>query len=519
MRVAVRISDIPGGGEYNVPEEGSVTSWQKNLGDHVNKGEDLFEFENEKAVVVAQAPISGILVDVAFGAGSIWHRGELLEVKDGTPMYDPPFCWIETDIVIIETPKVVVTPPIETNIPEVTRVVLDQPVVLGSRRKKRQSSDSAHKRKPTLTAGAFALLQKHSVSVDDLLRAFPETILLNEQIAQSFLESLRHVVSGAPFGVTPIPICAFVRAVPAARARAKELDIPLTAIPSSGPDGVVLLHDVELAYEALQYARTHQGEVERVDVPRAPQDDEIIHLEMSRLLRAIVVNMEKANRIPTVDGIVTSDVFDFIPLTTFHQRFRKQLQYGLWFPIMVATARVLGREEFITFNSFFPEQDMSPGSPFHIAARKNVHMGIAYDRGEAPVIDWEKKTIGGEGLRILVIRDANIKTVSELIADVARLLKAAASRRFSLGDVSGYTFIFNNLGVIGHRFGRSLLGKDVAGELNLGQVDVVAGTGILQVVVDHRVINGARITPFARAIHKEMVEHVLPELEIFLFEK
>ena len=154
-----------------------------------------------------------------------------------------------------------------------------------------------------------------------------------------------------------------------------------------------------------------------------------------------------------------------------------------------------------------------------MAARKRVHMGISYDRGERPKIDWVNKKISGERLRILVIRDAHAKTIEELMQEVDRLFANAAKKRFNFADVVGFTAIFNNIGAIGHHSGNSYLTRGVSTEINLGFVDLESGAGVLQIVFDHRLIDGAGTTPFLRAIHEELVERVLPELEVFLSTK
>ena len=508
MKIPVRISDMPSSGEYGMPKEGDVLQWFVQAGDRIHQGEDLFEFETDKATVVMPAPISGILVDIAYtpNARKTWIRGEVIDIKDGRSVYDPPFCWIETEV------------------EQATEVVVLQ-----------------KKQKPKIPLDIYRLMQQYAISIDDVLLRFPNTLVFGEKeihavisekciaMEQSHLPAAReHILYKPEVSDFVIPsvspshgLSAYHAAVPAARARARDLGIDLSVIQGSGPDGLILVQDVEQSVidVSLPVVNVSQPMASQQLSRKLPDEGPIL-LEMSRLLRTIAENMEEASHIPTVDTRPTAITFDFTPLIVFYQRFHARFAYALWFPVMLATARVLGREEFIVFNSFFVQQDGEHDTSLHpslfVAARKRVHMGIAYDRGEAPVINWENKTISGEALRILVIRDANIKPIAELIHDVQRLLRSALKKRFELTDVSGYTFIFNNVGAIGHHSGRSLLGKHIGCQLNLGLVDISVGTGVLQVVFDHRLINGARSAVFARAIHEEMVTHVLPELELYL---
>jgi pyruvate/2-oxoglutarate dehydrogenase complex dihydrolipoamide acyltransferase (E2) component len=146
-------------------------------------------------------------------------------------------------------------------------------------------------------------------------------------------------------------------------------------------------------------------------------------------------------------------------------------------------------------------------------------MGIAYDRGEPPVIDWDNKIIKGERLRILTVRNIHLLPLKDIISEVERLFEVALQKHFSMQDTSGYTAIFNNIGVLGHHSGRALLTPGISSELNMGSVDPESGEAVVQLVLDHRLIDGAMTTPFFRALHKELTQRVLPELEALLSEK
>ena len=514
MKVAVRIYKMSGGGQYDVPEEGDIVSWFVMQGNRVQQGTVICELETDKGVVEIIAPVSGIVRDIAYqtyqaGRGKPWQRGAIAETVDGTVFYDPPFCWIETE--------------------EVERAVPPDPVVV-------------KKSKPRLTLIVSRLMQQHAVSIDDVLARFPNITVISEKEIQTVVSergvmASEHSLDDHKKSVVFQPIIeAHPRivplhnevdeklkymsgAVPAARVRAKELAINLAKIQGSGPDGLILVKDVE-QYVGATSSPVEPATASPVALSHEAESNKPILLEMSRLWRTIAKNMEEANDTPTVDMISTAETFDFAPLIAFDERFHGRFPSARWFPIMAATARVLGQEEFIVFNSFFVPYDADSVAAGHtppfVAMRKRVHMGIAYDRGEAPIIDLVNKKISGEGLRILVIHDANTKTIVELISDVRRLLKAAVRNRFDLADVSGYTSIFNNIGAVGHHSGRSLLVKTIACQINLGHVDVDKGTGVLQVVLDHRLINGSRATKFVQAIYKEMIERVLPELQTHL---
>jgi len=483
MRVPVRIYKMSGGGQYDVPGEGDVVAWVKQEGDRVKKGDPVCELETDKGVVEIVSPADGALIDIGYcvDAGKPWVRGEVAEIIGDTPYYDPPFCWIETN--------------------EATALPVHRPIPS-------QVVTEVKKQKPRISLAVSRLMERHSISIDDLLLRFPDATTFTEAEINAVLSERCVDLEFPGFIKGEADKHGAVMAVPLARTRAAELDVQLSRVQGTGPDGLILAADVEAHV-------SQKAAVPSAPVPVALESgrEEPVLLQMSRLWRTIALNMEESSRIPTVDAIAIAREFDFSPLVDFYKRFKAVFPSALWFPVMTAVARVLAKEEFVVFNSYCYRQN---DSHFFVAARKRVNMGFSYDRGNPPVIDWEKKTIGGEALRILVIRDAHAKTVEELIREIQRLFKSVAQGRVpDLGDVTGYTSIFNNIGVIGHHSGRSLLGKDISCQVNIGHVDMQTNVGVFQTVIDHRLINGARITPFVRAVHEEMVSRVIPELEAY----
>lgn len=63
--------------EVTVPDLGMRTEeikfglWLKQVGEEVAEGEDLFEVEADKATVICEAPVSGVLVEQVVAAGEV----------------------------------------------------------------------------------------------------------------------------------------------------------------------------------------------------------------------------------------------------------------------------------------------------------------------------------------------------------------------------------------------------------------------------------------------------------------
>ncbi len=525
MKVPVRIYKMSGGGQYDVPPEVDVVKWIKQAGEYVNQGDPICEFEIEKGVAEIMAPVSGCVIDIAYSAGEKWRREEIAEIVGDISYYNPPFCWIETDESVIAPvlpkPQSDYVPPVQDK-PAPVIVTHSEP------RKKRsrisagpfESIEEARKVKPRMSMGALRLIQEEKVSPEELFDFFGGNVgMFTEYHIKKILEKRdAGVQSGHDVVVTTDTVpTKIVRAVPLARTIAREKKIDLTHVQGTGPEGLILASDVE---KKVDVKEVHQEVRANQPVAMIQESEEPILLSMPRLWRTIAANMEAGILTPTADVRVHNHRFNIRRLTEFYRTNRQSYKFGLWFPLMVAYAHVLRKEQFILFNSYWHKEIDTTGriTPY-IAARRYVHMGIAYDRGETPVIDWDNKTIQGERLRILTVHNIHHMSLAEAISEVTRLFDRALQKKFSLQDTSGYTAIFNNIGVLGLHSGSALLTIGIASELNMGSVDLESGEAVIQLVLDHRLIDGAMTTSFFRELYKELMQRVLPELEAMLLEK
>lgn len=446
--------------EYEVPVEMDVVRWFSREGDTVRAGDELCELEAEKGSFSMEAPCDGTLVDIRYPATptspKIWKRGKPEQSGD-TLFYDPPLCFVAVEI-------------------EGT-IATD--------------ASAGKKLKPKISAKAIRTMQELGLNMEDVLAFFTEKSRIEKTDVLDYhtrTEGERNR-SRKPPEKTPNQM---PQAVPRARERARELDIDLLRIQGTGPDGEILVSDVE-----------HYG-------GRAKSEtDEIMRLATPRLWRTIAKNVEEGARIPTSDADMR---FDFSLLIRFYRTHSSRFPYALWFPLVVALARTLAVPEFVLFNSYWDsENEEKP-----VVIRKAVHMGLSYDRGEVPKINLAEGRIEGERLKILVVRDTQKKTLRELLDETRKLLDAAEAKKMPLELLSGYTFICNNIGVLGHERGRSLLSGKISTMVNLGRIDFSSGRGVLQIVFDHRLIDGAQTPPFLKAVYQEMSERVIPELIAFL---
>ena len=242
---------MSGGGQANVPKDGDVVAWLKREGDHVDKDEELCELETDKAVETIIAPVSGILVDIAYPVErrKPWIRGEMVLPLGDPIFYDPPFCWIETD-------EVVVAPAVPELLPDevVVEAILPQlpPDNVFGQRKRASVLRAAYREpenaKPRMTMEALRLMQEEKISHEELFNFFQGKIPLFTEYHMKRLLEKRDADIQSQHDVAVMSDLAqkgSVRAVPLARTIAREKGVDLAHVQGTGPDGIILPHDVE----------------------------------------------------------------------------------------------------------------------------------------------------------------------------------------------------------------------------------------------------------------------------------
>ena len=178
----------------------------------------------------------------------------------------------------------------------------------------------------------------------------------------------------------------------------------------------------------------------------------------------------------------------------YGKRFEKMygVRLRIWLPLLYSLVRVLSREEFRQFNARW-NQDTKV-----IEYYKHVNMGISFGTEE--------------GLFILTIPMAEKHHIGSFAKEVDAILQRAGEKNLTRADLENYTFIFNNVGGLGHERGNSLLPRRIAAMLNLGSFRPETDRAILDLFFDHRVFDGYPIKGFVDAVYDDMEEHVIPEL-------
>ncbi len=316
------------------------------------------------------------------------------------------------------------------------------------------------------TTPAAPAVETHAPQSGTVVGMMPVTGEIIEE--QSLLRRTRHAVGDQ------------VRAVPAARALARRLNVDLAQVAGSGKDGVITLDDV-LNAAPLESPR------KRPSVPAAPEPATTgrRHGDGAELLhgprRAMAQSMSRSR-----DEIATCTVFDDADVHAWPE--------GTDITVRLIRSIAAAVKEEPGLNARF-----DPSGPSRILF-DHIHLAVAVD--------------SPEGLIVPVIRDIDKKSGVELRASVDHLRKSVRERSVAPEEMRGYTFTLSNFGTLAGRYATPLVVPPAVAILGTGRLqrDVVpTETGIevhrripLSLTFDHRCITGGEACRFLAALIRDL---------------
>jgi pyruvate dehydrogenase E2 component (dihydrolipoamide acetyltransferase) len=273
------------------------------------------------------------------------------------------------------------------------------------------------------------------------------------------------------------------RAKPPVRKLAAELNVDLSRVTGSGPDGVITREDV------LAAAGRSAPTPEMVPV-RGVQAEMARRMTLSR------------RQIPDAHAVVQVDCSGLLRL---RDRVRDAADDESLITPFVLTLRLLtiALRHHPTLNSTW--LDSSDGPQIHLHSAVHLGFGVAASRG----------------LLVPVVSDAHDKTTRELAAVVARLIRDARAGTLKPSELQGSTFTVSNFGALGLDEGVPVINYPEAAILGMGSLKprpaVVDGeltvrpTMSLTCAFDHRIVDGAQVAAFLREL-RELIE--TPEIAL-----
>ncbi|WP_426398587.1 dihydrolipoamide acetyltransferase family protein [Ralstonia sp. R-29] len=269
----------------------------------------------------------------------------------------------------------------------------------------------------------------------------------------------QHVVREAPavVGGGAANAANGIKAIPAVRALARKLDVDLSMVTPSGPDGVITAADVERA--AKTFAELGPPEVLR------------------GVRRAMAQNMARAqNEVAAATVIDDADIHAWPPNTDI--------------TIRLIRALVAGCRAVPGLNAWF---DGHAGRR-HVVDK--IDVGIAVDLPD--------------GLFVPVLRDVAHRSAADLRAGLDRMRADIQARKIPPDELRGNTITLSNFGMIAGKYAAPIVVPPTVAILGAGRIheQVVAAGGVpavhrvlpLSLTFDHRVVTGGEAARFLAAV-------------------
>ena len=276
----------------------------------------------------------------------------------------------------------------------------------------------------------------------------------------------------APQSARPQVALDRVLATPATRKLARELGVDLTTVIGTGPVGRVTDDDVRSGRPSPAVASSA--------APAPSSGEERIQLRGVR--KVIAERMAKSFH--TMALVTLVDEVDMTELVLLKEAFKGSAEkkgVKLTFLPFIIKAVIPALREFPYANSTLDERNGE------IVLKKRYNLGIAADTPN--------------GIMVPVLKDADLKDIFELSAEIERLASRARTGELGLEEVQGSTFTITNLGSIGGLFATPIVNYPEAAILGTHRISkrpVVRDGKIevrdmmyLSLSFDHRVIDGA----------------------------
>ncbi|HEX9013190.1 MAG TPA: dihydrolipoamide acetyltransferase family protein [Anaerolineaceae bacterium] len=286
-----------------------------------------------------------------------------------------------------------------------------------------------------------------------------------------------------------------ILASPLAKRLAAENGLDLAEIQGSGPDGRIGQEDVERAVAARRAAPAPAAAAPAPGGHTVPVSSrESLPIEG---IRAVIAE-RMALSVQTAAQLTLHSEVDAAGLVGYRERMKVDAQrdgspvpsYNAMLVSLVARAlkehpRLNARQEGKT-----------------IQLLGEIHVGLAVDT-EA-------------GLVVVVVRDADRKTVAEIHQEIGTLTERALARKSLPDDLSGSTFTITNLGGFGIDGFTPILNPPEVGILGVGRIAeklVILNGKIAQrpvvtlsLTFDHRLVDGAPAARFLQSLAAHMAE-------------
>lgn len=444
-------------------EEGVLVSWLIEEGDPVAAGDVIAQVETDKATMDLEVYDDGVLLKKVVAEGASVAIGGLIAVlgKEGESADD----------------------------------ILAQYAGDGAS----ESAEATTKLAPeTTTSGDGVASEAHQATADDDEAAETEKPISGEAVAAEAEEAIAAHANGD------------VKASPLARMMAQDAGLDISKIEGTGPDGRVVKRDIESALgggakvvaTAQAGSAKAQGPASTTRPAPAPafSGAEFDSVPLSQMRKTIARRLAES-KFTAPHFYLTMDVDMESAVSaraSINEVAEARGEDKISFNDLITKASALALKLHPAVNSSWMEEE----GAIHHHNRVNVAVAVAID----------------EGLVTPVIRDTDLKTLTQIATETKALAARARARTLEPKDWEGSTFTTSNLGMFGVEEFTAIINPPNACILAIGGIAdvpvvrdgaVVPGKRMrLTLSCDHRAVDGTTGSAFLADVKRFLEEPV-----------
>jgi pyruvate dehydrogenase E2 component (dihydrolipoamide acetyltransferase) len=472
--------------------EGTITKWLKQVGDHVDRDEPLFEISTDKVDAEIPAPAAGTLTEIRFKEGDTVEINTVVAVLDGAAAgAAEPTTQTEAATAADETGKTEAQPPVEAKPADVAP----------PQAKTEAAAATGAEVEPAPSAPAAAASTEASSSkaveaerADATAPAAATTTTGNGSGAAATAEELRRTKSS-----------------PLVRKIAEEHGVDIARLEGTGLSGRVTKNDILSFIESgspaaasgakVQTARAASGSAIQeppAATPVKPAEGDRVE-QMSVMRKKIAEHMVQSRR--TSAHVTTVYEIDMTRIAKLREQnkksFAERTGTKLSYMPFIFQAVNSALRKFPVFNAQV--------SGDQIIYKRDINLGMAV------ALDW--------GLIVPVIKRADDLSISGLARVANDLAERARTKQLKPDEVGGGTFTITNPGVFGGLFGTPIINQPQLAILGVGKIEkrakvlttadgedyiAIRSLAYFALSFDHRVIDGADAERFLAYVKEQL---------------
>lgn len=257
-----------------------------------------------------------------------------------------------------------------------------------------------------------------------------------------------------------------VKAMPAVRNLAKQLNVDLNTVTATGPNGQITAEDVKKA------AGEHAA-------PKTKGNVEALH----GVRRFMAIAMAKSQQ-------------EVVPVTIIDDAIENPASAEKDFTVCMLNAMVAAIKAEPALNAWYD------GKTMERCLHSEINIGLAMDTPD--------------GLFVPVLKDIAHKTPQQLRSEIDALKKSVRARTVAPSELQGATISLSNFGTIAGRYANPIIVPPAVAILGCGKLrdEVVAVKGKMEIrrvaplslTFDHRAVTGGEATRFLAAVIKYLEE-------------